>query len=296
VERHPVFARILMHSDAELGQALGAGIVDRKTVHQWPLSCVQRLVLANGRKLAYKSQLPPTVESQFYASISSTLLPGHRLLTKTDDCEIMTIDWIDAPLLRNSVCTDADLVRHGRRIISEIGEIRGEPPIYLNLATAYAWLSSAEAAIYKLRKLIETGWFRSTTPDEVEEIRKWVESSDVVNTVTDHTRLVHGDLKASQVFVAGDGYRVIDWPRPIIGPPEVDLVSLLVGERIDPRSWVNPVLVGVFWFQFLCWAVHAQFDLFPDLEGSLFDRWSSAAITQILDANAPLPTAGIPPP
>jgi hypothetical protein len=95
-------------------------------------------------------------------------------------------------------------------------------------------------------------------------------------------------VTATQVFVTPDGYRVIDWQRPAVGPPEVDFVALLVGLRletcrhIEPRRYVHPNVVGVFWFLHLCWAVEAQFDLFPQFRGRLFDRWAIDAITQIL--------------
>jgi hypothetical protein len=36
---------IRLHSDSELAEVLGAGIVERQTIHEWPLSCVQRVVL-----------------------------------------------------------------------------------------------------------------------------------------------------------------------------------------------------------------------------------------------------------
>jgi hypothetical protein len=41
---------------------------------------VQQVRLANGRRLIYKSQLPPTVEPEFYQAASSALLADHRLL------------------------------------------------------------------------------------------------------------------------------------------------------------------------------------------------------------------------
>jgi len=44
---------------------------------------------------------------------------------------VMTIDWIDAPLLRGEV----DLIEHGKRVISEISEIGGELPTYLNIGS-----------------------------------------------------------------------------------------------------------------------------------------------------------------
>ena len=50
--------------------------------------------------LAYKTQLPPTVEHHFYANVSSPLVAGHRLLQEINKCQTMAIEWIEYPLLR----------------------------------------------------------------------------------------------------------------------------------------------------------------------------------------------------
>jgi len=84
------------------------------------------------------------------------------------------------------------------------------------------------------------------------------------------------------MFVTADGYRVIDWQRPIIGPSEVDLVSLLVGEHLDPRRVVDAPIIGIYWFLLLYWAVEAQSDVFPDYRGPLFNQWSGRSIRHLL--------------
>jgi hypothetical protein len=63
----------------------------------------------------------------------------------------------------------------------------------------------------------------------------------------------------------------------------VDLVTLLVSQRFDPRRHVDASVVGIYWFLHLNWAVEAQLDLFPDFRGPLFVQWSNEAITHILE-------------
>lgn len=291
MQTHPFFTNILMHSDDELAAALGHAIAERETLHAWPLSCVQRLLLADGTKRSYKSQLPPTVEPEFYESASSPLLPGHRLLGKLGDCATMAFEWIDAPLLRDQARSDAELVDHGRQVVAQIGAIRGELPVYLDIGSAGAWSAVGEVALEKLRKLIRDGRFGATDLDAVDRVQRWAMSARVVETVSECPRVIHGDLTAEQVFVTGDGYRVIDWQRPVVGPPEVDLVALLVGAvtdrgpALDPRRHVDGTIVGIFWFLRLYWAVEAQFDLFREFRGALFDEWSKEAITHILEGS-----------
>jgi len=311
-----------MHSDDELSAALGSDIVERKTIHEWPLSWVQRVVLDDGRMLIYKSQRPPSVEAQFYERVASTLLPCHRLLGTLGDCDIMTIDWIDAPLLSSVARRDTDLVEHGRRVIAEIGAIRGkingdgdrdgggggewgrdggrerdagrdsdrdrekqrpQPlPRDLDVGSIDAWSANAQIALEKLRALVLNRRFTSIDLDAVDRVTTWSTTASVFEAVTAGPRLTHGDLKGDQVFVTADGYRVIDWQRPIIAPPETDLVALLVEQRMQPHRFIDATIVRIFWFLRLCWAIRAQFDLFPDFNGPLFEGWSSKAITHIL--------------
>jgi hypothetical protein len=283
MQSHPAYTDILLHSDDELVKTLATGITERETIHAWPLSCVQRLLLADGTKLIYKAQLPPTVEPQFYERASSALLPGHRLLGTLRNCVTMVIDWIDAPLLRDAAGSEAELVDHGRRVVAQIGEIRGELPVYLDVGSADAWTSVGETTLQKLSTLILDGRFRSIDLDAAERVRAWATSAEVVQAAVQGPRVIHGDLTAEQVFVTKDGYRVVDWQRPIIAPPELDLAALLVGQGIDPRRYLDATVGGIFWFLRLHWAVEAQFDLFPHFRGRLFDQWSAEALTHIFE-------------
>jgi hypothetical protein len=243
---------------------------------------VQRLHLDDGRRLAYKSQLPPTVEAAYYERASSPLLPGHRALGRLGDCETLAVEWVDAPLLRDVARDDADLVAHGRRVLAEIGQIRGDLPVYLDIGSVRAWSGAADTTLEKLRKLVADGRFTLVDLDAVDRVATWTGSPEVAARVGDDPRVTHGDLKADQVFVTGDGYRLIDWQRPVLGPAEVDLVSLLVDQRVSPRRFVPPTVVGIFWFLRLHWAVQAQFDLFPAFGGPLFDQWSAQAVRYLL--------------
>lgn len=283
MEAHPFYTDVLMHSDAELAEALGTIIVHRETIHEWPLSWVQRLLLGNGKRLIYKSQLPPTVEPEFYERASSMLLPAHRTLGTLGDCVTMTFDWIEAPPLRDVARSEADFVSHGRRLVARIGQIRGELPVYLDIGSKRAWCEMTESTLYNLKQLIEDGRFRSIELGDLERLKTWTSCSTVIDAITERPRVVHGDLTSDQVFVGDDGYRVVDWQRPVVAPPEVDLVALLVDRSIEPTRYICAIAVGIFWFLRLHWAVEAQHDLFPDFRGSLFDQWSAEAVGHILE-------------
>ena len=245
---HPTLTGILLHSDQELASLLGAGILCRNTIHEWPLSCVQKVTLDNGKQLIYKSQLPPTVEPAFYEQAESALLPGHQLMGRFGDCDTMIIDWIDAPLLRDQGLNSHQLIEHGKRITAQIGDIVGDLPVYLDIGSERAWLEVAGSTMEKLSALITDGRFHFSNSDVLGNLQHWIRSDQVLETISCNPRVIHGDLKADQVFLLDDEYRIIDWQRPYIAPPEVDLVSLLVDLHIEPCHIVKQSVIDIFWF------------------------------------------------
>jgi len=104
----------------------------------------------------------------------------------------------------------------------------------------------------------------------------------VSGQATAGTGLINGDLRADQVLRTPAGYRVLDWQRPVITRPEVDLVSLLVGAGFEPRDWLDPLPDRIFWLIRLHWTVVAQHDLFPGSSGT-FDDLARQAVRRILD-------------
>jgi len=142
VPAHPVFPRLLAPDDAELADQLGAAVVHRETVHSWPLSWVERVRLADGRTYACKTQLPPTVEPEFYARARSPLLPAYVQVT----AGTIALDWIEAPLLA-TVRDTGELLAHGRAVVGEIARLPADLPTYLDIAGEAAWRNEVEWAL-----------------------------------------------------------------------------------------------------------------------------------------------------
>jgi hypothetical protein len=113
-------------------------------------------------------------------------------------------------------------------------------------------------------QLTETGWFTHPDREAANRIRAWAGSPAVVSAISARSLAIHGDLNGGQVFVTDCGYRVTDWLRSVIAPAEVDLVSLLVGKRVEPHGVVGDAAVGIFWLLRLHGAVVAQYELFPE--------------------------------
>jgi hypothetical protein len=271
VPAHTTFPRLVAPDDAALARALGAAVVHRETVHAWPLSWVERVRLADGRTYACKTQLPPTVEPEFYARARSTLLPAHVQLTP----ETIALDWVEAPLLSTVRDPDA-LLAHGRAVVGRIGELDPDLPTYLDIAGTRAWRNEVEWALDGLAR------FPGADPVAVAGLRTWAAQPGVLRVVDAAAGIIHGDLTPHQVFLTPDGYRVIDWQRPVRGPSDVDLVALLVHSRLDPGPHLDPAAIGIYWLLLLHWAVRGDRDVAPGLP--LFRSWVRAAINHILAA------------
>jgi len=271
VPAHPVFPRLLAPDDAELADQLGAAVVHRETVHSWPLSWVERVRLADGRTYACKTQLPPTVEPEFYARARSPLLPAYVRVT----AGTIALDWIEAPLLA-TVRDTGELLAHGRAVVGEIARLPADLPTYLDIAGEAAWRREVEWALEGLAR------FPRVDPGAVEGLRAWAAQPSVLRVVDAATGVIHGDLTPHQVFLTPDGYRVIDWQRPVRGPSDVDLVALLVHSRLDPGPHLPSEAIGIYWLLLLHWAVRGDRDVAPGLP--LFRSWAKAAVNHILAA------------
>src|ERR1700733_2084242 len=144
VQMDPRSRKIAMHSNSELEQIFHERIVERVTVHEWPLSSVQRITFQSGQRVAYKAQLPPTVEPEFYQRAQSSLLPDYRILGEVENCTTMAIGWIEHPSLQ-SCNLDVDmLVTHGRQVVSHISRLDEDLPVHLNVGTSSKWISAVE--------------------------------------------------------------------------------------------------------------------------------------------------------
>jgi hypothetical protein len=287
--KHETFG-LFMHTTPELEAALGEAVVDRRHVHSWPLSVVERLTTASGLRWIYKAQRTPTFEPDFYERVRSPLLVGSRLLSRDATSATMLFEFVDAPLIRDMPLSDEDLAKHGRALVEAIGAIDEQVPVYIDISTHALWRAFVDSTLGMLSQLVADQRLEiSAAPGYVGDVERWASSAEVRRLIERTTRLTHGDLNPGNVFVTGDGYRIIDWQHPKLAPAETDLVALL--ERAPLRGTpdlfrhASAPVIGMFYFLRLYWAVEAKTHLLPQLRGA-FDRWASEALGFIRRAAA----------
>jgi hypothetical protein len=275
---HPYFA-LQVHDDQELESHLGSKIVQRTTLHEWPLSCVQRLTLDGGRRLIYKTQYGPTVEAEVYENAQSPLLPWAETLYRADGHVCMLIEYVDAPMFEDLEPSEAEAWRVACEVRDGIDKLGDDLPRYIDVRDADRWQLYVQTMLAELRALIVGGAFSQTTPQMAGDLEQWAASPSVRAAFDAQCGYVHRDLSADNVLVLPDGYRVIDWQRPIYGPVDLDRVDLLNSLGYDPLRHVGSSVVQVWLILFIGWLTEAKARWFP--QGESYDQQVADLIARL---------------
>jgi hypothetical protein len=267
---HPYFD-LWLHDDEELVPLVGAEIAERVTLHEWPLSCVQRLTLGDGRRLIYKTQYGPTVEPEVYARARSPLLPWAETLYRADGHACMLIEYTDAPMFEDLQPSEEQALRVGREVQARIAEIDGDLPCYIDVSDEARWTTYVEAMLGELDGLVERGAFTVVTQEMVRDLACCAQSAPVLDAIRARPGYVHRDMSADNILVLpAGGYRLIDWQRPLRGPVDLDRVDLLNSLGYDPLPHVDAGVVQVWLLLSIGWLTEAKARWFP--EGQSYDR------------------------
>ena len=263
MHRHPYFD-LNLHDDEELSSLLGCLVIQRQTLQEWPLSCVQRITLRDGRKIIYKAQHHPTVEPEFYARAESRLLVSAQTIYQEGAYSAMFLDDMDGPTLAQLGLPESKALAVGLDLLRQIAEVKGEPPYYLDISTEQKWRLRMREVLKGLKGLVEGGTFQSVQPEDLSRLERWAFGKDVLSAWKAGVGYVHNDLSGDNVFMLPDGPRVIDWQRPILGPAALDLALLLESLGYDPAPHVGE---GVVWLMRLLrigWFTDCALKWFPE--------------------------------
>lgn len=273
--RHKYF-NLRLHDNAELEEILRAKIVERRTLHEWPLSCVEQVVTNEGRKWIYKSQFGPTVEPQFYANARSELLVAGKTVYRSDSGFVnMLFEFIEAPRIADLNWSDDEIVAAWSSLSQSLAKIEGDLPHYLDISDAQLWTSLMETMLENLEKLVFQGAFRRVDRRALRKLRNWACSGDILAAAGKNVGYVHNDLSSTNVFVLPHGYRLIDWQRPLIGPRELDFAALLESLHREASRFVDRSTVRVLYLLRIEWFTECAARWFPegqDFYDSSIDR------------------------
>jgi hypothetical protein len=282
--KHPYFD-LWLHTTDALERILRTNIAARDTIHDWPLSTVQKITTADGAALIYKVQHLATVEPEFYRSAASRLLPKYEYLGKVHDSQAMVFEFIAGQRLADVAAGEGDVLRIGRELQAEIRHIRGVLPVFTDIGDVRKWQRFVDTVLARLSGLIEQGIFPNLGLALVGELAEWAGRRAVVDTIARESGFTHGDPNGDNIFVLPDGYRLIDWQRPRYAPLDVDMVGLLLGKGLDPYRHVKPEVVQIFCFLRIDWATLCKTSLIP--QGMTYESWVRDASEALLRQKIP---------
>ena len=170
--QHKYF-NLRLHDNVELEEILRAKIVGRRTLHEWPLSCVEQVITNEGRKWVYKSQFGPTVEPQFYANAKSELLVDGKTLCKSESGFVnMLFEFIEAPRIEALNLSDKAIVAAWSNLSQSIAEIEGNLPYYHDISETKLWKELMATMLENLEKLVFQGSFQRVDKMALRKLRK----------------------------------------------------------------------------------------------------------------------------
>jgi len=272
MQTHPYFD-LRLHSDDELVDWIGEPLIERVTLHEWPLSCVQRLTGASGQRWIYKTESGPTVEHRFYAQARSPLLPDAKTLHAEDGYVCLLIEYIDATHFEPKGMSEQALLQVGRALVTSIAEIEGDLPAYWVVDSAQ-WGETAHGMVQKLSTLMRDGTFVSVCPGDITTVRQAGNDKALLACLDLDIGLVHGDLSADNVLVAAGEFtpsKVIDWQYILRGPRLLDLATFLDSLGIDPTPTVGLPIVNLMLLMRIHWLVECATRWFVS-GASTYDR------------------------
>jgi aminoglycoside/choline kinase family phosphotransferase len=233
---HPYFD-LPIHDDAELSELIGSPIHEQVTLHEWPLSCVQRITLADGQRWIYKSQAQPSVEAQFYARVKSSLLPAARLLWEEGGKTILLLEYLGEKTMEDKpMGGKRQVMNWGHVACEKIAALPTDLPCYLDVGTLPRWRTVMGAVIENLRGFIQQGIYTRLTLEQVGMLERAAFSSEVVELFEQPPCLAHGDLTMENMFLLPGGLRVVDWQRPLLAPPGLDLATFIQSSGMAVRQ------------------------------------------------------------
>lgn len=253
MHRHPQFD-LWLHDDDELAEAaLGSAPTERTTIHEWPLSCVQRVRTADGRRHIYKVQAPPTIEPAVYAQARSPLLVSVRVLPSAGTTVAMVMDEVEAPRLSDIRPAEAEAVSIAGTLVRQIAEIEGAPSPMADIHTQALWAAYFGEVLDDLSAFVADGTFHTVDTGLVQRLRGIAGGAPLLQAIDSPSGFIHSDLKAENVLVLPDGFRVLDWQRPIRGPVALDVVTLLISLGLDPLRHVPIGVVQLYHLLLIAW-------------------------------------------
>jgi len=180
----------------------------------------------------------------------------------------MLIEFVEGPLIEDLDFSEEDVVQMGQEVTEQISGIAVDFPYFMDVSTEEKWEELVEATLQDMEALMDRGRFHLVDRATARHLERWAFSTSALSAIRMNPGYVHGDLTGDNVFVLPDGYRVIDWQRPMLGPIDLNLATLLDSLGFNPSKYVDEDIVRVMYFLRIHWLTQCARRWIPEAVGS----------------------------
>jgi hypothetical protein len=204
-----------------------------------------------------------SVEPEFYQQARSPLIVNARVLPHDHGPAALLLDDVPAPRLSDLPLTESSCVSLVDGIIGQIAQITGNLPALADIRTPDRWQAQGQIIVDDLHALVRDGHVQHINHALIDHVRIFIDSSAVLEAIAGPGGYLHQDLCGENVLIVEDGYRVLDWQRPIWGPVALDRATLLESIGLDPAQYVSDGVIQLRRLLLIGWLAQAARYWFP---------------------------------
>jgi len=264
--KHPYFD-LMVPTDQLLLSRVGLLVQERNTCHEWPLSCVERIVFAGGITKYCKSMRSPSMEVEVYTNLTSPVLVPHLVVSKNGPYSTLLLDAFPGQRLSREHLHERGLSELIESLRAHITSPPGKLPIFVDLSSASQVQEHLDVMLTSLHRRFGAETATSIDPSLLRVAQECAHSEPIRDAFIQGIVYSNGDLSADNIVVAGREILVIDWQFPRLASLNVELVNLYTSLGIDPLSRLSKaevaagLLCKVRWFAECAdrWLTHCQY-------------------------------------
>jgi hypothetical protein len=252
-KKHPYFD-LMLPSNEMLEKHVGAAVIERSVRHEWPLSCVERIVFGGGVEKYCKTMRAPSMEIAAYSTLHSPLLVRAMVLAESSDSGVLLLDSFAGSHLTKEVVEQDGLARFIDSLRHHLANIQGDGPVFVDLSTVDKIQTKMNEMLERLRRRFGQNVPSQIDPELIDLAERCVASREVQESFVQDAIYTNGDLSAANILVSANEMRVIDWQFPRVASFKVEGVNLCTSLGIEPRDIFQDsvvaaaILCKVRWF------------------------------------------------
>jgi hypothetical protein len=226
----------MLPSDQTLERHVRASVMSRSVCHEWPLSCVERIVFDGGQEKYCKTTRAPSREIAAYRSLQSPLLVRAMIIAESEDSSTILLDGFPGKRLTKEFVERDGLSNFICALKRGLSNMQGVGPVFVDLSTVEKANTEMRKMLDRLRRRFGEGAPRRIDSDLLQIAELCATSPQVQASFVQDAIYSNGDLSADNILVSDNEMRIIDWQFPRLASFDVECVNLFISLGLDPRG------------------------------------------------------------